>query len=208
MGIPEDREMLLSKLIGEGHLKTEKVIQAFREVPREEFVPDAEREFAYSDYPMDIGHGQTISAPHMVAIMSELLKPGASDNVLEVGAGSGYQAAILSKLAGQVYSTEVEPDLVMLARSNLQKAGCFNVQVIATDGSKGYPQAAPFDRIIVSCATPDIFQAWKDQVKEGGIILAPVGGFYHQELNLLKKSKGGFRQEKHGGVMFVPLRQG
>ena len=207
MGIPEDREMLLSKLTGEGHLKTERIIQAFREVPREQFIPASESGFAYSDYPLEIGHGQTISAPHMVAIMTELLKPRTTDKVLEIGAGSGYQAAILSKLVSQVYTTEVETDLAMLARNNLHKAGCANVQVIASDGSKGYPQAAPYDKVIVTCATPEIFQAWKDQVKEGGIILAPVGGFYHQDLFLVRKKKDGFEQEDHGGVIFVPLRQ-
>jgi protein-L-isoaspartate(D-aspartate) O-methyltransferase len=207
MGIVEDREMLISKLTGEGYLKSEGVIEAFREVPREEFVSASDRNFAYSDYPLQIGHGQTISAPHMVAIMTELLKPKKGDKVLEIGAGSGYQAAILSGLVNYVYSIEVEAELAMSAKNNLLKAGCKNVNVMVGDGSKGYPPAAPYDKIIVTCATPEIFQAWKEQVKEGGIILAPVGGFYHQELILLRKTKDGFEQEKHGGCIFVPLRQ-
>lgn len=207
MGIPEDRETLLSKLIGEGYLKSEKVIEAFREVPREMFVQDSDTLNAYGDYPLRIGCGQTISAPHMVAIMTELMMPRKSDSVLEIGGGSGYQAGILSRLVSNVYTVELEPDLVQKAQINLQKAGCTNVAVFAGDGSKGYPQYAPYDKVIVTCATPEIFQAWKDQVKEGGIIIAPVGGFYHQDLVLLRKTKDGFKEESHGGCVFVPLRQ-
>lgn len=207
MGINEDREMLISKLQGEGYLKSDKVILAFREVPREEFILDTDREYSYSDYPLQIGHGQTISAPHMVAMMTELLKPGQSDVVLEIGAGSGYQAAILSRLVSRVFTVEVEPDLAMFAKRNLEKVGCGNVEVLLGDGSKGHPPAAPYDKIIVTCAAPEILGAWKDQLKEGGILVAPVGGFYHQDLVLLRKSKGGFKRESHGGVIFVPLRQ-
>ncbi|MBN2330888.1 MAG: protein-L-isoaspartate(D-aspartate) O-methyltransferase [Candidatus Aenigmarchaeota archaeon] len=208
MGINEDREMLISKLQGEGYLKSDKVILAFREVPREEFVLASDRVYSYSDYPLQIGHGQTISAPHMVAMMTELLKPKESDNVLEIGAGSGYQAAILSRLVSRVLTVEVEPDLAVFAKGNLDKAGCTNVDVLVGDGSKGHPPRAPYDKIIVTCAAPDILQAWKDQLKEGGILIAPVGGFYHQDLILLRKSKDGFKRESHGGVIFVPLRPG
>jgi len=207
MGIAEDRETLLSKLIGKGYLKSEKVIEAFREVPRENFVSETDRASAYGDYPLSIGHGQTISAPHMVAIMTELMHPRKSDKVLEIGAGSGYQAGILSKLAGNVYTIEFNPALAVLARSNLEKSGCTNVNVFIGDGSKGYPQYAPYDKIIITCATPEIFQAWKEQIKEGGIIIAPVGGFYHQDLKLVRKTREGFREECHGGCVFVPLRQ-
>jgi protein-L-isoaspartate(D-aspartate) O-methyltransferase len=208
MGINEDREMLISKLQGEGYLKSDKVILAFREVPREEFVLESDRGYSYSDYPLQIGNGQTISAPHMVAIMTELLKTRQTDNVLEIGSGSGYQAAILSRLVNHVYTVEVEPDLAVSAKRNLEKAGCNNVDVIVGDGSKGHPPASPYDKIIVTCATPEIFQAWKDQLKDGGILIAPVGGFYHQDLILLRKSRGGFKRESHGGCVFVPLRQG
>jgi protein-L-isoaspartate(D-aspartate) O-methyltransferase len=207
MGIPEDREMLLSTLMGEGYLKTGKIIEAFREVPREMFVQDSDRLNAYGDYPLQIGCGQTISAPHMVAIMTELANPRKTDKVLEIGGGSGYHAAIMSRLVSKVYTVELEPDLVQKARLNLQHAGCTNVAVFAGDGSGGYPRQAPYDRIIVTCATPEIFQAWKDQLKEGGLIIAPVGGFYHQDLKLVRKSKEGFKEESHGGCVFVPLRQ-
>ncbi len=208
MDIPEEREMLLSKLIGEGYLRTEKVIAAFREVPREQFVSDSERLFAYKDYPMGIGSGQTISAPHMVAMMTELLRPRRSDTVLEIGSGSGYQAGILSKLVSSVYTIEVLPELALLARKNIESAGQTNVSVLLGDGSAGYPPSAPYDRIIVTCAAPEILPAWKDQLKPGGIIVAPVGGFYHQELTVLKKTEDGFSEERHGGCVFVPLKQG
>ena len=207
MGLNEDREMLLSKLTGDGYLKSEKIIEAFREVPREDFIPESERSYAYADYPLEIGYGQTISAPHMVAIMTELLKPRSRDRVLEIGSGSGYQAAILAKLVDTVYTVEVEADLASMAMMNLDKAGIRNVHVFIGDGSRGYQTAAPYDKIIVTCATPEIFKAWIDQVVEGGIIIAPVGGFYHQDLILVRKTKEGVKQENHGGCIFVPLRQ-
>ena len=206
MGINEDREMLISKLIGEGYLKSEKIIEAFRMTPREMFVKDNDLGNAYGDYPLQIGCGQTISAPHMVAIMTELLRPDMADNILEIGSGSGYQAAILSGLVNSVTSVELEPDLARNAVLNLRKAGCRNVYVYQGDGSKGYPRSAPYDKIIVTCAAPDILKSWKDQLKEGGWIIAPVGGFYHQDLKLLKKTEDGFREESHGGCIFVPLR--
>jgi protein-L-isoaspartate(D-aspartate) O-methyltransferase len=183
-----------------------KVMEAFREVPREMFVQESDALSAYGDYPLQIGCGQTISAPHMVAIMTELLRPRKTDRVLEIGSGSGYQAGILSKLVSAVYTVELEPGLVDLARNNLRRAGCPNVSVFVGDGRLGYPQQAPYDKIIVTCATPEIFRAWKDQLKAGGIIIAPVGGFYHQDLTLLRKTGSGFKKEIHGGCIFVPLR--
>jgi len=208
MGPQEDRERLISTLIDEGYLKSEKVIQAFRETPREGFISENDASFAYADYPLEIGHGQTISAPHMVAIMTELLKLRPRDNVLEIGAGSGYQAAILSRLVNRVYSIEVEGELAVFAKNNLERAGIRNVRVIMGDGGKGHLAGAPYDKIIVSCATPEIFQSWKDQLAVGGILIAPVGGFYRQELILLRKTKKGFKEEHHGECMFVPLRTG
>lgn len=207
MGIPEDREMLLSSLEGEGRLRTPDIIEAFREVPREAFVRDSDTGSAYKDYPLPIGRSQTISAPHMVAEMTELLKPRRRDAVLEIGAGSGYQACILSRLVSSVHTIEIEPELAEAARKNLAKAGCGNVTVIEGDGSYGYPPAAPYDKIIVTCATPEIFQTWKDQLRPGGILIAPVGGYYHQDLLVLKKKSDGFEESVHGGCIFVPLRK-
>lgn len=206
MGMNEDREMLISKLTGEGHLRSENIIEAFRMVPREMFVPEGDTASAYGDYPLQIGCGQTISAPHMVAIMTELLKPRKTDRVLEIGAGSGYQAAILAGLVRNVYTVELEPELAQNAAANIQKAGYGNVSIFVGDGCQGYPAFAPYDKIIVTCAAPEVLQAWKDQVKEGGLIIAPVGGFYHQDLVLLKRTKDGFEEERHGGCVFVPLR--
>ena len=201
------KENLISKLIGEGYLKSERVIKAFRDVPREEFVPEKYRNLAYDDCPLEIGHDQTISAPHMVAIMTELLKPRKTDKVLEIGAGSGYQVAVLSRLVKYVYTIELETELVLFARNNLERTGCTNVKVIVGDGSEGYAPAAPYDKIIVTCATPGLYKAWRDQLKENGIIIAPVGDVYRQDLVLLEKTKDGFRKESHGGCRFVPLRQ-
>jgi len=206
MDLSEEKSMLIANLISEGYLKTDKVVKAFRDVPREMFVNESDTTHAYSDYPLDIGCGQTISAPHMVAMITELLRLRPKDKVLEIGAGSGYQAAILSRLAGSVYAIELEPGLAALSKNNLTKAGIDSVHVIAGDGSKGLPQAAPFDRIVVSCATPEIFPAWKSQLADGGILIAPVGGFFRQELIVLKRSGGAFAEESHGDVMFVPLR--
>jgi len=207
MDLTQQRDALISNLMDEKYLRTARIIKAFREVPREEFVPEGDRQFAYSDYPLEIACGQTISAPHMVAIMTELLKPKTSDRVLEIGAGSGYQAGILSKLVERVYTVEVEGELSIFARSNLDRIGARNVDIIVGDGSRGHPKSAPYDKIIVTCATPEIFQAWKDQLKDGGILLAPVGGYYHQELILVKRNGAAFPEEKHGGCIFVPLRQ-
>jgi len=208
MGIAEDREMLLSKLSGAGYLRSQEVSEALRLVPREEFVNDSDRLLAYSDYPLEIGFGQTISAPHMVAMMTELLKPRKRDRVLEIGSGSGYQAAVLSLLASEVYTVEVEPDLALVAKENLQKAGRENVRVFVGDGSAGYPYFAPYDRIIVTCATERIYDSWKKQLKPGGIIVAPVGGFYMQTLvSLRKKRDGVFERDEHGNCRFVPLRR-
>jgi protein-L-isoaspartate(D-aspartate) O-methyltransferase len=207
MGMAEDLEMMLSKLVGEGYLKTNAIVEAFREIPRENFVSGSDAQFAYADYPLQIGHGQTISAPHMVAMMTELIEPKPSDRVLEIGSGSGYQAAVLAKLVDHVYSIEVVPDLAAVASANLQKIGIGNVDLLIGDGSKGHPPAAPYDKVIVTCATPEIFQAWKDQLAEGGIILAPVGGFYHQELILVRKKGDSFKEENHGGCIFVPLKR-
>ncbi len=207
MGIPEDREMLLSKLTGEGRLRSENIIEAFREVPRESFIREGDVLNAYGDYPLQIGCGQTISAPHMVATMTELLKPRKTDKILEIGTGSGYQAAILSGLVESIISIELEPDLVLIAKKNLENAGCSNVTVLSGDGSVGFQNHAPYDKILVTCATPEIFQSWKDQLREGGFIVAPVGGFYHQDLILATKTENGFIEERHGACVFVPLRR-
>ncbi|MEM5871787.1 MAG: protein-L-isoaspartate(D-aspartate) O-methyltransferase [Candidatus Aenigmatarchaeota archaeon] len=202
----EKREYMVSDLIANGYLKTEKIIKVFLKVPRHFFVQEHQIPYAYADYPLPIPGGQTISAPHMVAMMTELLEPKRSDKILEIGAGSGYQAAILAKLVRKVYTIEVNENLVEFAKNNLAKANIKNVEVIHADGSLGYPDKKPYDKIIVTCATPEIFDSWISQLKSNGIVLAPVGGGFYQELIRLKKTHKGMIKENYGLCAFVPLR--
>ena len=187
----------------EGYLKTPGIIQAFRKVDRKLFVPD--KRAAYQDLPQPIPRGQTISAPHMVAIMLELLELKKTDTVLEVGGGSGYAAALLGALAKEVTSLEVDEALVRLAQRNLEKAGITNATVLHQDGSKGLP-GKKFDKILFSCAVREIPSPVLSQLKDPGILLAPVGGPFGQDLILLRKEKGKTLKENHGGCVFVPLR--
>lgn len=199
---------MVVELVKQGYLRTEKVIKAFSDTPRHLFLRRQDLGFAYSDHPVSIPGGQTISAPHMVSIMTELLEASASDKVLEIGAGSGYQAAVLSKLVGKIYSVETDSELVGFARANLKEAGVRNVEVIKGDGSRGYEREKPYDKIIVTCATPEIFDSWIKQLKTNGILLAPVGGSgFYQELIRIRKTKKGIETTSHGGCAFVPLRR-
>jgi protein-L-isoaspartate(D-aspartate) O-methyltransferase len=203
----EKREYMVSELIANGYLKSERIIKVFLETPRHFFLMDEHRGFAYADYPVSIPSGQTISAPHMVATMTELLDPQKKDNILEIGAGSGYQAAILAKLVKKVYTVEVDPDLVRFAKENLQKAGIKNAEVMQGDGALGYPKKKPYDKIIVTCATPEIFDAWIKQLKKSGLLVAPVGSGFYQELVSIRKAKKGLEQSSYGLCAFVPLRR-
>jgi len=209
MDASERKENLIAHLKQEGYLKTKKVEEAFRKIPRENFLPKELEAIAYSDHPLPIGSGQTISAPHMVAIMTELLEPVRTDSVLEIGAGSGYQAAILSPLVRKVFTIEFFPELASLARKNLSRTGIKNVEVIPGDGSKGYPKDAPYDKIIVTCAIPqEIFSSLGKQLKEGGILVAPVGPAYGiQMLTTSRKTHGKLEKKEYFGCVFVPLRQ-
>lgn len=198
---------LIERLISEGLLKSPRIIKAFREIPRHLFVRERDVKFAYSDYPLPIGYGQTISAPHMVAIMTELLEPGKSEKFLEIGSGSGWQAAILSRLVRKVWTIEFDPYLAEFARRNLERAGVKNVEVIKGDGWLGYPKKAPYDKTIATCAVPGISRHWIEQLKDKGIIIAPVGGSWFQELTVGRKARGKLKTENHGGCAFVPLRR-
>lgn len=184
----------------------DKVLQAMSKVPREIFVPDESRFRAYDDTPLPIGHGQTISAPHMVAIMCDLLDLRKGMNVLEVGGGSGYHAAVMAEIIGpegHVYSVERVPELVSQAREALKRAGIMNVTVVEGDGSNGLPEHAPYDRISVAATAPAVPEPLKAQLKVGGKLIIPVGVGY-QEL-LLVTRKNGFVVEEKMGVVFVPL---
>ena len=183
----------------------ERVLDAMNRVPRHLFIPERQQKNAYADYPLPIGWNQTISAPHMVAIMCDLLDIQDGMKVLEIGAGSGYHAAMMGVLAGSghVYAVEVIAPLASFAMENLRKAGITNVTVIVEDGSLGLPRFAPYDRISVAAASPEILKTLTDQLKTGGKLVIPVGKYY-QELYLVTKTDG-LKKEAKGGVVFVPL---
>jgi len=208
MHLVQQKENLISHLKQEGYLKSKPVESSFRKIPREHFLHASMREHAYSDHPLPIGSGQTISAPHMVAIMTELLEPKPTDRVLEIGTGSGYQAAILSGLVKKIYTLEFYPELASQARANLRKTGLKNVEVIPADGSKGLPEHVPYDKIIVTCSIPpEVFQSLGKQLKEGGIIIAPVGEPYGvQMLTTGRRARGPLKKQEHFPCVFVPLR--
>ena len=198
-----NREQLLNSL--RDNVK-ESVISAMSRVPRELFVPEALKSRAYDDTPLPIGLNQTISAPHMVAIMCDLLDLQPGMIVLEVGGGSGYHAAVMAAMVGEkghIYSVERKPDLVAVARKNLERAGIKNVTMIEDDGSVGLPEYAPYDRISVAATAPKVPEPLKQQLKVGGKMILPVGRDY-QELYLVTR-KNGFSVEEKMGVIFVPL---
>jgi len=181
------------------------VLRAMRSVPRHEFVPPDVRHQAYQDHPLPIGLGQTISQPYIVAAMTEALQLQPGDNVLEIGTGSGYQAAVLAVLVSNVYSIEIVPELARRAAADLQRLGYTNVHVRAGDGYAGWPAHAPFDVIIVTCAPEDIPAPLIEQLAEGGRMVIPVGGRWGQALVRMTKRGGALQREDLMGVIFVPM---
>ena len=183
------------------------IMEAMRSVPRHEFVPLSLRNNAYQDRPLPIGHDQTISQPSLVALMTHLLRPERDDVVLEVGTGSGYQAAILSRLVGKVYSIEILEPLATEAQQRLKQFGYHNVVVKHGDGYLGWPEHAPFDGIIVTAGAPHVPRPLLEQLKTGGRMVIPVGPAYAtQQLKLIIKGAGGrIKEEKVIPVQFVPL---
>ncbi len=213
-----DWENLIKNLIKEGTLRTPKVIRAMRAVPRTRFLPTEMQEYTASDSPLPIGFGQTISAPHMVSIMNEALNLDVGDKVLEVGAGSGWHSATIAEIIapretprsewGHVYTTEIVQGLADNARKNIMNAGYSDrVTIISTDGSRGYAEKAPFDRIVVTAAAPSVPKPLVEQLKAEGILVIPVGSasLFQNLLRLTKQSDGKIREENLGGVAFVPL---
>lgn len=184
---------------------SERILDAIKKVPRHLFVPPPYRAQAYADHPLPIGENQTISAPHMVAMMCDLLDLRRRMIVLEIGAGCGYHAAVMAELVGDghVYTVERLSSLVNSARKNLQTAGYLNVTVFVEDGTLGLPDHAPYDRISVACAAPDVPPPLIDQLKSGGRMVIPIGRYF-QELYLVEKRNGIIKKGK-GGVVFVPL---
>lgn len=186
---------------------SENVLDIMARVPRHHFVPDDELYSAYYNNPLPIGHGQTISQPYIVALMTDLLELDRQKTILEVGTGSGYQAAVLSELAGKVYSMEIVAPLAAIAAKRLGELGYANVEVKAGDGSAGWPEHAPYDGIIVTAAAEHVPQPLLDQLKAGGRLVIPVGGRYDaQELLLITKDREGLLHRKNvEPVRFVPL---
>ncbi len=198
------REKMVSGQIASRGIKNTGVLEAMRKVPREIFVPSGYRDCAYEDRPLPIGMGQTISQPYIVALMTESLELDESMKVLEIGTGSGYQSAVLSVLAGQVYSVEIKKDLFEGARKILGDYP--NIEVSNHDGSKGWEKHAPYDRIIVTAAPDHVSRIYIDQLKVGGIMVIPVGpSSWNQELLKVIKTSRGIKKIKICNVAFVPL---
>ncbi len=203
------RERMVDRLVRDGVLRTPRVIEAMRAMPRHLFVPRALRESAYYDTPLTIGSGQTISAPHMVGMMLEYLELREGHSVLEIGGGSGYHAALVARVVGpqgRVFALERIASLAKKARGRLQKLDLeHRVEVLVRDGSQGYPEEAPFDRIFVTSGAPEIPPPLIRDLREGGKLLVPVGTRSFQDLILGKKVEGELETESLGGVVFVPF---
>ncbi len=211
------REHLINILIAEGILQDEEVIRSMRRVPREEFLPESLRESAYSDTPLPLFEGQTISAPHMVAMMCQYLRLKKGDKVLEVGAGSGYHAAVIAEIVasketgndGHVYTLEIVKTLAEFAERNLKRTAYSRIAtVLFRDGSIGLPEYAPYDKILVTATAPNIPPTLIEQLKPGGLLVSPVGEPHSfQVLRILKKDiDEKIETSDLGGVAFVPLR--
>ncbi|MDA8432906.1 MAG: protein-L-isoaspartate(D-aspartate) O-methyltransferase [Nitrospiraceae bacterium] len=198
------RLMVESQLVPRG-IKDARVLEAMRRVPRHLFAGPQAEQRAYDDSALPIGEGQTISQPYMVAVMTELLELKGDEKVLEIGTGSGYQAAILAELAGEVYTVERVAALAEAARERLRSLFYGNVHVRLADGSLGLPKEAPFDRIIVTAASPSIPAPLINQITEDGIIVAPVGSRFSQQLLKIRKTSKGILEEYHTPCVFVPL---
>jgi protein-L-isoaspartate(D-aspartate) O-methyltransferase len=201
-----EREAMVEMQIARRGVTAESVLAAMRRVPRHRFVPVAMKDRAYEDGPLPIGHGQTISQPYIVAFMTEALKLKPHEKVLEIGTGSGYQAAVFAELVKEVYSIEIVKPLGELAAKTLAEAGYTNVKTRIGDGYRGWAEAAPFDAIMVTCAPDKIPQPLIDQLAEGGRMIIPVGGEdVGQELVLLVKKAGKVERKEVLPVRFVPM---
>ncbi|WP_436928603.1 protein-L-isoaspartate(D-aspartate) O-methyltransferase [Halosimplex halobium] len=202
------RERLVERLDDRGRIDDERVREAMATVPRHEFVPEAQREDAYRDTPLPIGEGQTISAPHMVAVMTDLLDLSPGDDVLEVGTGCGYHAAVTAEVVGPegVYSVEYHDSLAGEARERLDRLGYGAVSVRAGDGKEGWAEHAPYDRAYLTCAAPEFPEAVVEQVRPGGILLAPIGRRQQTLVRARRRADGSLDRNEYGGVRFVELQ--
>ena len=199
------REVMVVVQLRERGIRDQRVLEAMARVPRHEFVPQDRVADAYGDFPLPIGEGQTISQPYIVAAMLEALALREEDSVLEIGTGSGYQTAILCELCRNVYSVERYPSLRQQAEKTLKRLGYTNFELRTGDGSLGWPEAAPFDGIVVSAAVPRVPVTLFEQLREGGRLMLPVGSQFSQELQLIRKQAGVARFTHLDGCRFVPL---
>ena len=199
------RERMVEEQIRSRGVKDARVLNAMGTIPRHVFVPSENKHLAYADAPLPIGHRQTISQPFIVALMTELLNLGGDETVLEVGTGSGYQAAILGHLAKRVYSLERIPELAEYARGILLALKVDNVEVLVADGSQGLPERAPFEAIMVTAAAPKVPVPLKEQLADGGRLVLPVGEQAGQILECWERKGDDFRRDRVAPVAFVPL---
>ena len=203
-GRAEERERMVAEQIERRGVKDQAVLAAMRRTPRHEFVPPAERPLAYTDQPLPIGLGQTISQPYIVAFMSEALELRPGERVLEIGTGSGYQAAVLAEMGAEVYSIEIVCELARRARADLDRLGYGRVKTRCGDGYAGWPEAAPFDAIVVTAAPEQAPRPLLEQLKVGGRMVIPVGDLF-QELIRIRRTDGGYAEERLLPVRFVPM---
>lgn len=200
------KRMVQEQLLGWGRgITNARVVEVMGKVPRHEFVPEQFKSEAYEDGPLPIGYGQTISQPYIVAFMTEQLDPKPTDRVLEIGTGSGYQAAVLAELVKEVYTIEIIEPLAKRAEADLKRLGYTNVFVRIGDGYNGWPEAAPFDAIIVTCAPERVPEPLVAQLKDGGRMIIPVGPSWNQELVLLRKQGDKLEKRAVLPVRFVPM---
>jgi protein-L-isoaspartate(D-aspartate) O-methyltransferase len=199
------REMMVTRQLEPRGIMDPRVLRAFLEVPRNEFIPGVDLREAYGDHPAPIGEGQTISQPYMVAVMTQCLELTGSEKVLEIGTGSGYQAAILSRLAGTVYSVERIESIARRTEELLRRKNYDNILIKVGDGTLGWPEHAPYDGIIVTAGSPGIPAPLVEQLAEGGRLVIPAGSGYSQRLLVLTRSGAEIIQRDEGGCVFVPL---
>lgn len=199
------RKAMVEQQLRRRGIHDERVLRAMEEVPRHKFIPEESRHRAYRDEPVAIGEEQTISQPYIVAIMTQLLAVEPENTVLEIGTGAGYQAAILSRLARQVYTVERHLSLAERASENVRRLGYGNVEVVVGDGTRGLPEHAPYDRILVAAAAPSVPRPLIEQLAEGGRMIMPVGRPDVQVLQLARKSQGEIFTSNLEGCRFVPL---
>jgi protein-L-isoaspartate(D-aspartate) O-methyltransferase len=199
-----NRMQMVDEQLRSRGIKDPRVLDAMARVPRHLFVPDSQRDEAYGDFPLPIGHGQTISQPYIVAFMTEALRLDPAHRVLEIGTGSGYQAAVLAELAGAVYTIEIVEELAATARRTLSEAGHTNVTVRTGNGYLGWPEQAPYDRIMVTAAPDEVPKPLVDQLKIDGLMAIPVGSFV-QELRILRRTADGLDTIATLPVRFVPM---